>query len=134
MLTSLLDRVGIVRPAGRERLVAGLCERLGPAVPAARQQPQPVDEHHWRTPGRVGPRHLLLGRLGHGTTLWDPNRTVPMGPSTRPSDRDLRSSGGAAGTRSGRRQFSDGVADRGDHDERLVEAADLQNAPDYRLW
>src|SRR4051812_8825756 len=59
-------------------------------------------------------------------SLWDPAHAR--------SSRDLRSSGGAAGTRSGRRQFSDGVADRGDHDERLVEAADLQNAPDYRLW
>ena len=61
----LLDGVGIVGPARRQRRVAGRREHLGPPVPAAGQQPQAVDEHDGRTPGGVGAGHLLFGCLGH---------------------------------------------------------------------
>ena len=44
----LFDGVGVVRPAGADSHVAGLFAERRPAVPAARQQPEPVDEHDRR--------------------------------------------------------------------------------------
>ena len=44
----LLDGLGVVRPARRERGVAGLLEERRPAIPAARQQPEAVDEDDGR--------------------------------------------------------------------------------------
>ena len=55
----LLDGLGIVGPAGRQRRVAGLLEDRGPAVPAARQQPQAVDEDDRLQARRVGALDLL---------------------------------------------------------------------------
>ena len=56
----LRDGLGIVWPARSERRVAGLLEERLPAVPAARQQPQSVDENDRRAPRRVGVVDLLL--------------------------------------------------------------------------
>ena len=60
----LLDRVGVVGPAGRERRVAGLLEDRRPAVPAAGQQPEAVDEDDGLQPGLVGTIDLLGLVLG----------------------------------------------------------------------
>ena len=64
---------GIVGPAGRDGRVAGLLEDPGPAVPAAGQQPQAVDEDDGLQAALVGARDLLalaggddLGRVCHG--------------------------------------------------------------------
>jgi hypothetical protein len=50
VLVGLLDGLGIVRPSGRKRRVAGLLEDRRPPIPAARQEPKAVDEHHRRQP------------------------------------------------------------------------------------
>jgi hypothetical protein len=66
------DRLRVVRPAGGERRVAGRVEHLGPAVPAARQQPQAVDEHDGRAPGRVDAVDVVqrvLRNVGHEQIL-----------------------------------------------------------------
>ena len=55
----LLDGGRVVRPAGRERDVAGLLEQRRPAIPTARQQPQAVNEDHRRESTLVRARHLL---------------------------------------------------------------------------
>ena len=60
----LLDRLRVVRPARRERGVAGLLEQRGPPIPAAREQPQAVDEHDRCLAGAVGLVDLLLLVLG----------------------------------------------------------------------
>jgi hypothetical protein len=49
----LLDRLGIVGPARGHRGIARVLEQVGEAIPAAREQPQPVDEHHRRPPACV---------------------------------------------------------------------------------
>jgi hypothetical protein len=41
---SLLDGLGVIRPRRSQRRVPGLLEQPRPAVPAARQEPEPVDE------------------------------------------------------------------------------------------
>src|SRR3954469_14852935 len=64
-----LDRFWIVRPGGRYTRVAVLVEQTDPVVPAARQQPEPVDEHDRCLAARVGLIDLALlalGDLGHG--------------------------------------------------------------------
>jgi hypothetical protein len=73
------DRLGIVGPAGRERRVAGLLEDGGPAVPAARQQPEAVDEHDGRLAGSV--RALDFLGLGDGRGAGH----VPPGDIARPA-------------------------------------------------
>jgi hypothetical protein len=55
----LFDRVRVIRPARAHRRVAGLGEVLGPAIPAAGQQPEPVDEYDGRASARVGLLDLL---------------------------------------------------------------------------
>jgi hypothetical protein len=60
----LLDGLRIVRPVRGERRVASLAEELPPAVPAARQQPEAVDEDHRRVAGGVGRLDLLVFPLG----------------------------------------------------------------------
>jgi hypothetical protein len=45
MLLRFRDRVGVVRPSGRHGRVAGVLEEPRPPIPAAREQPQPVNEH-----------------------------------------------------------------------------------------
>ena len=62
----LLHRVGVVRPARRQRGVAGLLEQRRPAVPAARQEPEAVDEDDRRQTGPVGAVDLLVVVLGDG--------------------------------------------------------------------
>jgi len=44
MLVRVLDGAGIIRPARREGGIARLLEHRTPAIPARRQQPEPVDE------------------------------------------------------------------------------------------
>src|SRR4029453_2701052 len=44
----LLDGLRIVRPVRGERRIARLAEKLPPGVPAARQQPEAVDEDDGR--------------------------------------------------------------------------------------
>jgi hypothetical protein len=55
----LLDRLGVVGPAGRQRGEAGLLEHRGPSVPAGGKQPEAVDEDDRRPAGRVRPLDLL---------------------------------------------------------------------------
>src|SRR5205823_12906067 len=57
----LPDGLRVVGPTGRHRREAGLLEKRGPAVPAACEQPQPVDEHNGSTPRRV--RRVNLTRF-----------------------------------------------------------------------
>jgi hypothetical protein len=64
-----LDRFRVVRPRGRYTRVAVLLEQTDPVVPAARQQPEPMDEDDRRLAARVGLIDLALlalGDLGHG--------------------------------------------------------------------
>ena len=64
-----LDRFRVVRPGGRHTRVAVLLEQTDPVVPAARQQPEPMDEDDRRLAARVGLIDLALlalGDLGHG--------------------------------------------------------------------
>jgi Leucine carboxyl methyltransferase len=49
----LLDGLRILRPVRGKRRVASLAEQLAPAVPAARQQPDPVNEDNRRVAGGV---------------------------------------------------------------------------------
>jgi len=60
----LLDGLGIVGPAGRQRRVAGLLEDRRPAVPAAGEKPEPVDEDDGLKAGLVGTVDLLCLVLG----------------------------------------------------------------------
>jgi len=60
VVLGLLDGVRVIGPAWRERGVALLFEQLAPAVPAAREEPQAVDEHDRLLPLRVGAVDLLL--------------------------------------------------------------------------
>ena len=62
----LLHGLGIVRPPGGHRCVARLVEDRGPAVPAARQQPEAVYEHDGSAAGRIGLVDLFLGRRRGG--------------------------------------------------------------------
>jgi hypothetical protein len=55
----LLDGLRVVGPAGRERRIARGLEELGPAIPAARQQPEAVDEDDGDLAGRVAARDLV---------------------------------------------------------------------------
>ncbi len=41
----LLDSLGVVGPSRRDRRVAGLVEKGGPPIPAAREEPQAVYEN-----------------------------------------------------------------------------------------
>ena len=86
MRLGLLDRVRIVWPSWGQGDEAVLLEYRHPAVPAAGQQPQPMNEHHRRSAGRVGrfallelmlgDRHLRRRRVGSGgrhgrsASLW----------------------------------------------------------------
>ena len=73
----LLDGLGIVGPHGRHGGVPGLLEDGSPTVPAARQQPEPVDEHDRCPPTRVRLLDLLcfpVGHRGHAQLL--PGRRV----------------------------------------------------------
>jgi hypothetical protein len=49
----LLDRLGVVGPARRQWRVSSLLEDRRPAIPAAWQQPEAVDEDHRRASRRV---------------------------------------------------------------------------------
>ena len=69
----LLDGVGIVGPAGQQRCVPRLLEHLGPALPAARQQPETVDEDDRGAAGRVAVGDLRFadeGLDGDIRTSW----------------------------------------------------------------
>jgi hypothetical protein len=41
----LVDRVGFARPAGSDRRVAGIAERIDPVAPRVRVEPEAVDEN-----------------------------------------------------------------------------------------
>src|SRR5439155_24890668 len=69
MCLGLGDRVGVIRPAGRQRGVSVLLEELRPPIPAAGEQPQSVNEHDWRAPDRVRTIHLLRLVLGDRRVL-----------------------------------------------------------------
>ena len=67
------DRLGVVRPTGRDGGVPGCFEDAPPTVPAAREQPEPVHEHDRRLPRVVGGLDLVgfvLGEVGHGNSLY----------------------------------------------------------------
>jgi hypothetical protein len=70
MCLGLLDRLGVIRPARRQRHEAVLLEQRRPAIPATRQQPQTVDEHHRSTPGGVGLLALLELMFGDRHAGW----------------------------------------------------------------
>jgi hypothetical protein len=59
------NRFRIVGPVRRQRRVAGLLEEVGPVVPAARQQPQAVDEDDRRVTRGVGRLDLPILPLGN---------------------------------------------------------------------
>src|SRR6476646_8528662 len=69
----LVDRVGVVGPTGGDRRVAGGGEVVGPAVPAAGQEPEAVDEDDGFAARGVGAVDLLGDRewrgRGHDRTL-----------------------------------------------------------------
>jgi len=74
----LLDGLRIIGPARRDGDEAGLLEQRGPAVPAARQEPQPVDEDDRNASGTVRlldlrrlvvAEHCRWGRISHGRYL-----------------------------------------------------------------
>jgi len=50
----LFNRFRIVRPVRRQRRVAGLLEEVRPVGPAARQQPEAVDEDDWSFARGIG--------------------------------------------------------------------------------
>jgi hypothetical protein len=60
----LLDRLGVVGPARGQGHIAIVVEDLRPAVPAAGQQPQAMDEHHRLAAGLVGALAMLELVLG----------------------------------------------------------------------
>jgi hypothetical protein len=62
----LSDGFGIIRPPRRQCREAGLLEDGGPALPAAGQQPEAVDEDDRRPVGRVGAFDLIRGGTGAG--------------------------------------------------------------------
>jgi hypothetical protein len=66
----LLDRLGVIRPPGRKGRITGLLEQLRPAIPTARQQPWPVNQHHRLAARRVSTRDLL------GLLLGDPGNSL----------------------------------------------------------
>src|ERR1700682_1682507 len=68
-----LDGFGVIGPSRRERRVAGLIEKRGPAVPAMWQQPEPVNEDDRRAAGRVCLFALLDGDTRYGVDHhWPP--------------------------------------------------------------
>src|SRR5918999_1274099 len=78
-----LDRLRVVRPGRRHTRVAVLLEQADPVVPAARQQPKPMDEDDRSPAARVGLIDLTLlavGDLGHGAAP-----SVGGGPYESPS-------------------------------------------------
>jgi hypothetical protein len=103
MRVRLADGFGVVGPPRRERRVAGLLERRGPAVPAAREQPQAVHEHDGSQTCLVRPRDLLHFVFGDGCRGWQQGRhhdiEVVFGPAL-----GLRSMMAAAGRRLSLRQ------------------------------
>src|SRR5260370_41838274 len=54
----LIDRLRIIRPAGRHRGVARLLKHGGPALPATRQKPESMNKYHWSAAGGVGTLNL----------------------------------------------------------------------------
>src|SRR5258708_6106008 len=54
----LIDRLRIIRPAGRHRGIARLLKHGGPALPATRQQPESMNKYDWRAAGGVGALNL----------------------------------------------------------------------------
>ena len=62
--TGLFNRCRIVWPVRRQRRVAGLLEEVRPVVPAARQQPEAVDEDDRRRRRRIRALDLLELPLG----------------------------------------------------------------------
>jgi hypothetical protein len=63
----LLDRVRIVGPARTDRAVIATFDQLRPPVPATREQPQAVHEHHRLLAGTVRTIDLLRLVLRHGS-------------------------------------------------------------------
>jgi hypothetical protein len=64
VLVGVLDGVGIIGPARGEGGVARLLEHRPPAIPAGRQQPQPVDEHDRSELRSIGFLDLLCFIIG----------------------------------------------------------------------
>jgi hypothetical protein len=75
----LLDRVRIVGPARGERDVAGLLEVPRPAVPAAGEEPQAVDEDHRLEARCVRPLDLLGLLIGDRAALLSGGHAAPLG-------------------------------------------------------
>ena len=114
-----LDGFRIVRPGGRYTRVAVLLEQTDPVVPAARQQPEPMDEHDRRLAARVGLIDLALlalGDLGHGGASFPGRRVAPPDESTPVNTDHNRSDhayrGGPSCSRSGWRPLTDPTSDR----------------------
>src|SRR5215468_1561041 len=61
-----VHRLWIIRPTGGEGGISSLLEQRGPAIPAARQEPEAVDEDHRLSTGQVGALDLLGLVLGDG--------------------------------------------------------------------
>ena len=64
------NRLGIVGPVRGHRGIARVLEQVGPAIPAARQQPEPVDEYDRRPPARVRLLDLSRFPLSDGSWSW----------------------------------------------------------------
>ena len=83
----LIDRHRVVRPVRRQRRIAGLLEEVRPGGPAARQQPETVDEDDRgvaRGVGRLDLPVLPVGHRGHGGL---PLRSVEVRPTLAESGR-----------------------------------------------
>src|SRR5215217_5009655 len=113
-----LDCFRVVRPRGRYTRVAVLLEQTDPVVPAARQQPEPVDEHDRRLAARVGLIELALlalGDVGHGGLLlpWAAGSTAGRVDSAMSDHNrsDHRYRGRPSCSRSGGRPLTDPTFD-----------------------
>jgi hypothetical protein len=65
----LLDGLRVVGPARCDRGVGGLLEQVRPAVPAARQKPESVDEDDRRSTCRVGLLNLASRAAFEGAAV-----------------------------------------------------------------
>src|SRR5207237_5664762 len=78
----LINCLGIVGPRGGQRCISGLLEEGGPTFPAARQQPEAVDEDGRRAPRGIRLLDLLglaLSDLRHADDLHRFSKSVTTG-------------------------------------------------------
>src|SRR5260370_38169546 len=79
MRLRLLDGLRVIRPSRRQRRVTSLLENGGPAVPAARQQPEAVDKDDGAASAGVGLIDRLTGNTRYGIGHWVGSSLLPLG-------------------------------------------------------